>query len=244
LQEAFERLKNKFAESIHLAQPDETLPYTVNTDASSKAVAGIFMQTNSNGETYTLSTASRVLTQTERRYSVAEQELLAIVFALDTFRIYIFGHEVYLNTDNNALSFLGKCALTSNCIAGWVMQIQEYNLHISHISGSNKFLADTISRNPAGLTKHDKGERPKPKGIMVAARNLSIDDSVGSLKDLAKCQAQDKRIHEVIQTVKLTPEAASRNYMVQDDILYSKDSHNYPYWRPVLPTDIEIPVMT
>jgi len=41
------------------------------------------MQINRGGETRKVSTASRVLTQNERRYSVAQQELLAIVFALD-----------------------------------------------------------------------------------------------------------------------------------------------------------------
>ena len=36
---------------------------------------------------------------------------------------------------------------------------------------------------------------------------------------------------------------ASRNFMVQNDILYSKDSHKYPYWRPILPTDLGISVI-
>lgn len=31
--------------------------------------------------------------------------------------------------------------------------------------------------------------------------------------------------------------------MVQNDILNSKDSHKYPYWRPVHPTDLEISVI-
>ena len=47
------------------------------------------MQTNRDGETHTVSTASRVLTQTERRYSAADQELIATVFALDKFRNYV-----------------------------------------------------------------------------------------------------------------------------------------------------------
>jgi hypothetical protein len=98
-----------------------------------------------------VSTASRVLTQTDCQYSVAEQDMLAIVFALHKHRIYIFGYESYMHSDNKALSFLGKCALTSNRIARWVMQIQEYNPHIQHIRGADNFLADTISRNPAFL---------------------------------------------------------------------------------------------
>ena len=81
------------------------------------------MQTNRYGETHIVSTASRVLTQTEDRYSVAERELLATVFALDKFRTYVFGNEVLLGNDNIDLSFVGKCALTSNRISKWVMQI-------------------------------------------------------------------------------------------------------------------------
>jgi hypothetical protein len=38
-------------------------------------------------------------------------------------------------------------------------------------------------------------------------------------------------------------ENASKNVMVQNGILYSKDSHKYPYWRPVFPIDLEIPVI-
>jgi len=131
------------------------------------------MQTDD--ETHIVSTASRMLTQTERRYSVAEQEILTIVFALDKFRNYIFGYEVDLRTDNKALSFLGKCALTSNRIARYVMQIQEYNLHIQHIRGADNFLADMMSRNPAGLCERDTKELFKPKELMVATINLGTE---------------------------------------------------------------------
>jgi hypothetical protein len=31
--------------------------------------------------------------------------------------------------------------------------------------------------------------------------------------------------------------------MVQNGIIYKKDSHKYPYWRPVLSTDLEISVI-
>ena len=182
-----------------------------------------------------------MLTQTQRRYSVAEQELLAIVFALDKFRNYIFGYEVFLCTDYKALSFLGKRALTSNRIARWVMQIQEYNLHIQHIRRADNFLADTISRNPAGLCGRDTKEPFKPKELMLATINLGIDNSVKkSIKDLATFQTRDKRIQKIIQIVEQKTKDASKNAIVQNDMLYSKDSHKYPYWRPVLPTDLEI----
>jgi len=114
LQLAFEALRERFAHSIHLVHPDDNLPYIIHTDASGKAVAAVLMQTQDKGETRIVSTPSRVLTLTERRYSTCEQELLAIVYALQKFRIYIFGHKIMLYTDNKSLSFLHKCALTSN----------------------------------------------------------------------------------------------------------------------------------
>jgi hypothetical protein len=192
LQKAFVKLKERFANSIHLVQPDESLPYIINTDASGRAVGGVLMQTNREGETHIVSTASRVLTETEHRYSVTEQELLAIVFALEKFRNYIFGYEIFLRADNKALSFLSKCALTSNRIARWVM-------HIQHIKGAENSLADTISWNPAGMSEQDTKKLLKPRSLMVAAIELGVDNSVErNLKELAKIQAQDKRVQEII----------------------------------------------
>jgi len=72
------------------------LPYIIHSDASRRAVAAVLMQTNENGETRILSTASRELTLAERRYSTCEQELLANVYALQKFRIYVFGHKIMM----------------------------------------------------------------------------------------------------------------------------------------------------
>ena len=91
MQSAFETLRERFAHRLHLIQPDDNLPYIIHTDASGEAVAAVLMQTKEDGETRIVSTASSVLTLAERRYSTCEQELLAIVYALQKFRIYIFG---------------------------------------------------------------------------------------------------------------------------------------------------------
>jgi hypothetical protein len=42
-QKAIVKLREKFANSIHLVQPDETLPYTTNTDASGRAIRDVLM---------------------------------------------------------------------------------------------------------------------------------------------------------------------------------------------------------
>jgi hypothetical protein len=154
LQKAFETLRAKFANSTHLVHPDVSLPYTINSDASGRAIGAVLMQTYGEGETI-VSTATRVLNPTEQRYSDAEEELLAIVFVLQKLRIYVFGREIELYTDNKVLSFINSCALTSSRISRWILQLQEYDLHVKHISGMRNFLADAISQNPAGTSEKE-----------------------------------------------------------------------------------------
>jgi hypothetical protein len=103
LQQAFEELRAQFANSIHQIHSNDELPYSIYTDASKFAIGALLMQTGENGEIYIVSTASRVLVATEQKYSTCEQELLAIVYALNKFRIYVFGHKILLRTDNKAL---------------------------------------------------------------------------------------------------------------------------------------------
>jgi len=87
MQEAFVTLKHKFANTIHLVHPDENLPYIINTDASAKTIGAVLLQEDLEGNTNIMSTASRVLSPTEQRYTTCEQELLGIIFALKKFRI-------------------------------------------------------------------------------------------------------------------------------------------------------------
>jgi hypothetical protein len=72
------------------------------------------------------------------------------------------------------------------------MMLEEFNLNIKHISGAKNFLADTLSRNTAGLSEKEIKELTQPRETVVAAINLNIDSSVCSqLKNLAMYQARD-----------------------------------------------------
>ena len=124
LQNAFETLRVKFAESIHLVHPDEKKGYIINTDTIGKAIGGVLLQKSDDEHYNIVSTASRVLSAAEQRYLTGERELLLIVYALDHFKIYIYGHKDTLCTDNKSLTFLNKCVITSNCVACWILNIQ------------------------------------------------------------------------------------------------------------------------
>jgi hypothetical protein len=109
------------------------------------------------------------------------------------------------------------------------MKIQEYVLHIRHVSGAANFLADTISRNPAGLTESEVRELSKPRGEMIAAIDFCIDASVGrNLRDLAAFKERDPKIQKTVDRVRQLPEQPVGRYLIRRDVLYSNDSRNFP----------------
>jgi hypothetical protein len=58
------------------------------------------------------------------------------------------------------------------------MQIQEYDLEIVHIKGTDNFLADIMSRNPVGLTGKEIESMSRPREIMVSKFSLDLDPDV------------------------------------------------------------------
>jgi hypothetical protein len=96
-----------------LIQPDVRLPYIIHTNASSKAIGAVFMQKDSEGNVNTVSTTSWVMNSAEKRYTTRDQELLAVVYVLKKFIIHVYGNKTLLNTDNRAVIFLQRCAITS-----------------------------------------------------------------------------------------------------------------------------------
>jgi hypothetical protein len=75
--------ETNFANTIHLVRPDENLPLIIDIES----IGTILSQQDYQENTNTVSTASRVLTPKEKRYKTCEKELLAIVLALEKFRI-------------------------------------------------------------------------------------------------------------------------------------------------------------
>jgi hypothetical protein len=92
---AFDELREKFAHSIYLVEPDDTQHYTIKTDASVRVTGTVLLQRDKDGRNVV---SLRVLTPAEQRYTTCELELLVIVHALPKLRIYIYGHKVTLNT--------------------------------------------------------------------------------------------------------------------------------------------------
>ncbi|KAG8379886.1 hypothetical protein BUALT_Bualt07G0135900 [Buddleja alternifolia] len=88
---AFEDLKAVVNEEPVLALPNFEKMFKLHTDASNFAIGGVLMQ-----ERHPIAFESRKLNETERRYTVQEKEMTAIVHCLRIWRHYLLGSRFVL----------------------------------------------------------------------------------------------------------------------------------------------------
>ena len=141
-----------------------------------------------------------------------------------------------LYTDKKSLSFLHKCVLTSKRFARWVAELQQCDIQVRHITGANSYLADVLSRNPAGLTEIELRDLRQPANLVVHAIDFNIDPGLANeLKDLADHQAAYQRLARITGRLNKYSNEVGPNYRLLNGILHSNDRWHYPFWRPMLP---------
>lgn len=90
---------------------------------------------------------SRSLSQTEENYATIEKEMLAIVWALDNLRSYLYdAGSIKIYTDYQPLTFaLGNRNFNAK-LKRWKSRIEEYNCELIYKPGKSNIVADALSR--------------------------------------------------------------------------------------------------
>ncbi|RVW63223.1 Transposon Tf2-2 polyprotein [Vitis vinifera] len=154
-QQAFEDLKKAVTEEPVLALPDHTKVFEVHTDASDFAIGGVLMQ-----ERHSIAFESRKLNDAERRYTVQEKEMTAIVHCLRTWRHYLLGSHFIVKTDNVATSYFQTQKKLSPKQARWQDFLAEFDYTLEYKPGSANHVADALSRKVklASMTSQPQGD--------------------------------------------------------------------------------------
>jgi len=103
-EEAFTQLKQAVHGAVLLAHPDPALPIVLCCNASSVAIGGALHQVRGTVPE-PLSFFSRKLTETEKKYSTYDRELLAVFAVMGHFRTQIEGREFCVYTDHKPLVY-------------------------------------------------------------------------------------------------------------------------------------------
>lgn len=128
-----------------LQYPDFNKEFIVTTDASQFAIGAILSQGQINSDK-PISYASRTLNPAEINYSTIEKELLAIVFAVKTFRPYLFGRKFKIVTDHKPLTWLFSLKEPNSKLIRWRLLLSEYDYEIIYKKGKINSNADALSR--------------------------------------------------------------------------------------------------
>ena len=88
-QNTFDTLKQIFSSTPVLLIPDVTCPFTVMTNASPLTARAVLMQTDDNGDHHPCAYFFKTFTPAERNYDIYDQELLAVILALDEWQQYL-----------------------------------------------------------------------------------------------------------------------------------------------------------
>ncbi|CEH14634.1 FOG: Transposon-encoded proteins with TYA, reverse transcriptase, integrase domains in various combinations [Ceraceosorus bombacis] len=146
-QDAFDHLKVRLCAAPALAQPDTSKPFFVETDASQYAIGAVLLQETTDGKMHPVAYDGRKMKPAKLNYSVSEQELLAIKYALNTWKHYVDnGFTTTILTDHQNLETIPRTKVASKRLARWLEEFQEVDLDIKYQRGELNIPADAISR--------------------------------------------------------------------------------------------------
>ncbi|XP_076958465.1 uncharacterized protein LOC143634196 [Bidens hawaiensis] len=152
-----------------------TCPY--GTFAFSDYVVGAVLGQRVDKKPVAIYYASKTLYDAQINYTTTEKELLAVVYALDRFRYYIWMSKVIAFSDHSAVKYLMEKKDAKLRLIRWILLLQEFDVEICDKKGSENVVADHLSRL-VGQEEEEEDERainesfPDEQLFSIQFRNL------------------------------------------------------------------------
>ncbi|MGL5500526.1 MAG: reverse transcriptase/ribonuclease H family protein, partial [Plesiomonas shigelloides] len=144
-EKAFQDVKQALVGAPVLRMPDFAKPFEVVCDASCVGIGAVLLQ-----DGHPIAYESRKLSSAEVNYTTSEQELLAVVHAMRTWRCYLEGVECTVVTDHCPNSFFQSMATLNRRQARWSEILSGFRFRWQYRPGRTN-VADPLSRNPVSL---------------------------------------------------------------------------------------------
>ena len=127
--------------------------FEVIVDASPTGLGAILTQDGG-----VISYASKALSDVESRYTQTEREMLAIVWGIEHFHLYVYGSIFTVRTDHKPLLGIFKGSKPASArIERWRLQLTPYGLDLVYKPGcDDNNPADFLSRHPSTISKPDR----------------------------------------------------------------------------------------
>lgn len=226
---SFRRLKKAIAEGPVLALPDPSLPFVVHTDASGFAIGAVLQQDQGKG-LQPIAYLSKKMLDAETRYPVHEQELLAIIHSLSSWRHYLHGAKFKVLTDHKSLQYFKTQPQLSGRQSRWKDVIANFDFDIEYIDGATNVVADGLSRRPDHLQHSSQLLNLLRVGPVAPVRSINAATSLRA--DIFEASKQDAAYVRLLK--KSATELKREQLHIKGGLVYYKDTRLY------LPDDLAL----
>ena len=180
-QKAFELLKEYLLKEPILVYPDTSKPYTLYTDASKYAWAGVLTQKyihmieGKEKEIYhPVTYLSGLFRGSQLNWATLTKEAYAIFMCVKKLDYYLAGAQTTLRSDHLPLKKFLKQKTGNSKVNNWALSLEEYEITFEYIKGIKNTLADAMSR----LVQIDPTTRlsPEPEGFEFGELKVDEDE--------------------------------------------------------------------
>ena len=144
-QSSFESVKSHLARDPILRIVDFKKTMYVQTDASDVGLGAALLQKH-DGLLHPVRYMSRKLKPAEKNYSTVEREGLAVIWAIEKLRVFLYGREFILLVDHKPLTYIHNNRFMNHRVMRWSLFLQDWSYTIESIKGVDNLLADCLSR--------------------------------------------------------------------------------------------------
>ena len=147
-QQVFDEVKAAFSNKPILKTPNFNKPFILAVDASDRGLGAMLEQTDEDGIKHPVAYFSKKLNKCQENYSTIEKEALALILALQHFEVYLSNGNrlVEIWIDHNPLVFISRFKNKNQRLLRWSLFLQEWNLMVKHVRGTENVLPDILSR--------------------------------------------------------------------------------------------------
>ena len=226
--ELFLHLKRIISHSNILSHPDFTKPFEVYCDASIDGIGCVLAQ-RQNGLLRPVQFCSKLFSKTERNWHVSEQEIFAVIYALEKWRPYLIARKFTVFTDHRNLQELFN--RSKNFRAGklyrWAVRLQDYEFDAKYIEGRKNCFADYLSRDA------------------LVHELPTLDPNPSKTKDILACYTRHLAHNAVCNRNILYLKASESDSPIRPSLLIlDKKPTEFEAQRPTLAVQISNPIQS
>jgi hypothetical protein len=207
-------MKKRFQEAPVLVMPDQEKPFYLETDASAFASGAVLMQKDENGQLHPCGYLSRTFSETEQRYQIYDRELLALIRALEEWKVYLEGarHTITVYMDHSNLRYFRSGQNLNSQQARWSLFLSQFPLRLIHKPGKTMILSDALSRRADAeeLKEKDRTKTLLPDHLFV---NL-LDTEFPNLLVKINTSDYDKSVLERLRFLTEEPDAEDPDWTI------------------------------